>query len=250
MKKIFLLALISSMIIVNSASAADLTVSAAMSLKEAFQEIKVLFEANHKDIAVQFNFGASGDLKRQIDGGAPVDVFASASQKEMDELQQKGKIISDTRRNFAGNGIVMIYASHLKDGLSSIEGLADEKVGKIAIGNPATVPAGRYAMEVLEYFKLMPALQGKLIYAENVRQVLDYVTMGEVDAGLVFKSETAGRNLNVGVTAPKESHKKALYPVAVVRDAAATSAAKEFVAALFTPEGKAILQKYGFDANI
>jgi molybdate transport system substrate-binding protein len=153
----------------------EIIVSAAISLKNAFEEIGKLFEAKYKGVKVTFNFGASGDLVRQIEGGAPVDVFASAAQKDMDEAEKKGLILPNSKINFAGNNVVLITPAGSKIPIKTFEGLGLDQVEKIATGNPKTVPAGRYAEEVFVHFKLLTAIKEKLIYAEHVRQVLDYV---------------------------------------------------------------------------
>jgi len=226
----------------------ELTVSAAISLKNAFEEIGKLFEAEHKGIKVDFNFGASGDLVRQIEGGAPVDVFASAAQKDMDEAEQKGLILPDSRVNFAGNSIVLIMPADSKIRIHTFHDLGLKQVGKIAAGNPKTVPAGRYAEEVFVHFKLLTAIKEKLIYAEHVRQVLDYVARGEVDAGVVYSTDAMvkARDIIIVSTAPKESHQPIIYPVAVVRGTNNKTLAKAFVSLLISEEGKNVFRKHGF----
>jgi len=226
--------------------AADLTVSAAISLKNAFEEIGKHYEAKHAGTKVRFNFGASGDLMRQIAGGAPVDVFASAAQKDMDDMNAKGLVLAGTRVDFVKNRIVLVVPK--KGSIQSFEGLAGEKVKRIAAGNPKTVPAGRYAAEVFEYYKITPKIQNKLIYAENVRQVMDYVARGEVDAGVVYATDAAVRSKEVQVVmeAPEKTHKAVIYPIAVVRDSKNSAAAKAFVEEVRSGQGTAILKKYGF----
>ena len=136
----------------SGASSAEVTVSAAISLKNAFEEIGKLYEAKYAKTKVLFNFGASGDLVRQIAGGAPVDVFASAAQKDMDDISSKGMVLPGTRADFAKNSVVLVA---LKNGkIKSFEDLATEGIKRIAAGNPKTVPAGRYAAEVFDYYKL------------------------------------------------------------------------------------------------
>ncbi len=173
--------------------AQEITVSAAISLKEAFTELSKTFEAGQKRRRVQFNFGASGDLVRQIAGGAPVDVFASAGLKEMDELERQGLTAPGSRVNFAGNTVVLAVPAASTFRLEAFSDLTRKEVKKIAIGNPQTVPAGRYAEQVLRSLNLWEPLKDKLVFAENVRQVLDYVARGEVDAGLVYATDVASR---------------------------------------------------------
>ena len=135
-----------------------------------------------------------------------------------------------------------------KTSLKSFEGLSGAEIKKIAVGNPKTVPAGRYAEEVFGSYKMLPSVKDKFIYAENVRQVLDYVARGEVDAGIVYATDAAARakEIKIVATAPEASHKPVVYPMAVVKGTKSEADAKAFIALVVSPEGKKILQKYGF----
>lgn len=231
----------------SHAETGNITVSAAISLKNAFEEIGRLYEAKQA-IKVSFNFGASGDLMRQIEGGAPVDVFASAAQKDMDLLDQKGLIATGTRANFAGNALVLIVPVTTKTSMKSFEGLKADGIKKIAVGNPKTAPAGRYTEEIFQYYKLSDMLRDKLILTENVRQALDYVARGEVDAGVVYATDGATRPkvVKIVATAPEQSHKPVIYPIGVVKGTKNETAARAFIAMVRSAEGKSILEKYGF----
>ena len=248
-----LLLLCCSILFFNSALYAEpqqeLTVSAAISLKNAFDEIGKAFEAEHKGAKVHFNYGASGDLKKQIEGGAPVDVYASASPKEMDELKKQDRILQDTVVNFAQNSIVLIQPADARAALPSFNDLKKEEVKRIAIGNPKTVPAGRYAQETLEYFKVFDALKNKFVLAENVRQALDYVARGEVDAGIVYLTDAKlmTNKVKIAVIAPETSHKPVIYPIAVVNGTKNEVLAKEFVKSITSEQTRRILEKYGFN---
>jgi molybdate transport system substrate-binding protein len=226
----------------------EITVSAAMSLKNAFEEIGKLFETKHKGVKIQLNFGASGDLVRQIEGGAPVDVFAAAAQKDMDVAEKKGLILPDSRVSIAGNSVVLIIPADSKIGIKTFQDLQMNQVGKIAMGNPKTVPAGRYAEEVFVHFKLLTAIKEKIIYAEHVRQVLDYVARGEVDAGVIYSTDAVVRakDIRIVATAPEDSHNPVIYPAAVVKDTNKERLSKSFVSFLISEESRKILEKYGF----
>jgi molybdate transport system substrate-binding protein len=226
----------------------ELTVSAAISLKNAFEEIGKLFEAEHKGVKVNFNFGASGDLVWQIEGGAPVDVFASAAQKDMDEAEKRGLILRNSRVNFAGNSVVLITPADSKIPIKTFQDLGLNQVEKIAAGNPKTVPAGRYAGEVFVHFKMLPAIKKKLVYAEHVRQVLDYVVRGEVDAGVVYLTDAIvkAKDIRIVATAPEDSHKPIIYPAAVVMGSNKKILAKAFISLLISEEGKKVLERHGF----
>jgi molybdate transport system substrate-binding protein len=228
----------------------EITVSAAISLKNAFEEIGKIYEAKNGGTKVVFNFGASGDLMRQIEGGAPVDVFASAAQKDMDDAEKKGLIAVGSRLNFAANSVVLIVPLKSGTAMKSFEDLKSGSIKKIAVGNPKTVPAGRYAEEVLKYYKMPDEIKDKLIFTENVRQALDYVSRDEVDAGIVYSTDAIARSKEVAVvaTAPEASHKPVVYPIAMVKTAKNSEQANAFIALVTSAEGKRILGRYGFKA--
>jgi len=232
----------------QATSTHEMTVSAAISLKDAFEEMGRTFTEKHPGAKVLFNFAGSGALARQIEAGAPVDVFASAAQKDMNDLDQKDMIIKGTRKDFARNSLVLITPAKSAMQLTSVNDLRRGEVQKIAIGNPKTVPAGRYAEEVLRHFNLWDVLRDKLIFAENVRQVLDYVVRREVDAGMVYSTDALVRAKEVKIVseAPIESHQPIIYPIAIVKGSKKESLAKEFIDVVTSREGEKILERYGF----
>jgi molybdate transport system substrate-binding protein len=232
----------------QSKSTHEITVSAAISLKNAFEEIGKTFMQKHPGTKVVFNFGGSGDLTRQIEAGAPVDVFASAAQRDMDDIDRKGLVASNSRKDFAGNAVVLIKPANSNIAINSMEDLRKKEAGKIAIGNPKTVPAGRYAEEALRHFNLWEILKEKLILGENVRQVLDYVARNEVDAGLVYSTDAMVRSKEVKVVMklPEASHQPVIYPIGVIRGTKEESLSKAFVALVVSAEGQKILIQYGF----
>lgn len=225
----------------------EIIVSAAPSLKNAFREIAALFE-KQTGTRVLFNFAASGLLEKQIETGAPVDVYASASKKQMDSLQAKGMILTETRRNFAGNSLILIAPFDSKLRLRTFADISRTDIARLAIGNPKTVPAGQYAMETLIYLKLWGKLQSRCVLAENVRQVMDYVVRGEADAGLVYASDAsiASSKITIIGRAPEDSHSLIVYPIAVVRGSEARANSQRFIDLTLSKTGQAILQKYGF----
>ena len=225
----------------------EILVSAATSLKNAFEEIKTLFEKESL-IRVSFNFGASGLLQKQIEAGAPVDIFVSASQKQMDDLRARGLIFPETKHNLAGNALVLIATTRSPIPLHSFSDLVNPGVERLAIGNPKTVPAGQYAEESLRHLKLWDRLQPRMIRAENVRQVLDYVIRGEVQTGIVYASDvrTARGRVSVVATAPEGSHSPILYSIAIVKGTRSRPSAQRFIDFALGSSGQEILQKYGF----
>lgn len=226
-----------------------LTVSAAISLKDAFEEIGRIYETRNSG-KVTFNFGASGVLQKQIETGAPVDVFASAGQMQMDALDKESLLLPNSRVDFVRNNIVLILPSTSQLELNSFAQLADPRVERIAAGNPRTVPAGQYSEQTLKSLGVDDEVGPKLILAEDVRQVLEYVTRGEVDAGIVYATDAriAADKVRVAATAPDASHQPVLYPIAVIKDSKQAASAQKFIDLVLSPEGQSLLQKYGFSS--
>jgi molybdate transport system substrate-binding protein len=231
-----------------AASADTIVVSAAMSLKSAFEEIgaRSAFAAGGSRPA--FNFGASGDLLAQIRGGAPADVFAAAAARDMDALEAEGALLPGTRIDFAANEIVLIVPASSGTGVTSFADLAKTGIARIAIVNPKTGPAGRYAEEVFASAGITDLVRPKLVLAENVRQVLDYVARGEVDAGVVYATDalTRPQEVKAAAAAPAGSHRPVVYPIAVIKGSTRPEAAKAFLAAVRSEAGQAILARHGF----
>lgn len=231
----------------SDAKSEIVTISAAVSLKDAFTEIGELYKARSGG-TVQFNFGASGVLQQQIENGAPVDVFASAGEKQMDNLSETQLIDAESRRDLARNSLVLIVPQPATVALSSFADLANPNVKKIAVGNPKTVPAGQYASEALGNMGLEGKVAGKLILAENVRQVLDYVVRGEVDAGIVYSTDArqAGSKVSVVATADESTHSPIRYPIALIGGSKNKDAGRRFIELVLSEDGQKVLQKYGF----
>jgi molybdate transport system substrate-binding protein len=225
--------------------ASEIIVSAAGSLANAFDVLKRTFEAAHPGVTVVTNYGASGALLKQMESGAPVDVFASADQKTMDQAVAKKLVNQATRRDFVRNGLVLVVPFYSKLALAGERDLARPGVARIALGNPEIVPAGRYAKESLELSGLWAALTQKYIFGNNVRQVLDYVTRGEVDAALVFSTDAVQARAKVRVVKEVATRTPALYPVAVTTSGT-KPAARAFVDFLLGAEGQRILGSFGF----
>ncbi|GAB6039147.1 molybdate ABC transporter substrate-binding protein [Fundidesulfovibrio butyratiphilus] len=228
-----------------AAQAAQLTVSAAASLTGAFTELKGAFEKANPGVTVNTNFAASGNLLRQIEAGAPVDVYASADQATMDRASQKGLIDPATRVNFVTNAIVLCRPT-ARPGVKSLADLVKPDVKKIGIGNPDTVPAGNYSKQALQAAGLWDKVQSKLVFGESVKQVADYLIRGEVDAGFVFATDAQAAKANVTVVEEVKTTTKVSYPVAMVKAAKEKDLAGKFIAFVLGKDGQAILAKYGF----
>ena len=229
-----------------AAQAADLTVSAAASLTNAFRELGPLFEAQNSGTAVVFNFGASDALLAQIAKGAPADVFASADQEAMDRADAQKLLSAGTRRNFVANRLLMIVPSDSALGLKAMADLRRPEVKRVAIGNPAGVPVGRYAKGSLETAKLWSAVEPKAVMAQSVRQALDYVARGEVEAGFVYATDAAIMKDKVQVVATIPTETAITYPIAAVAGSPNVDAARKFLDFVLTPAAQTVLARYGF----
>lgn len=228
------------------AQAGELTVSAAASLTNAFKDIGQAYEAQRPGVKVLLNFGASGALLQQIAKGAPVDVFASADQETMDQAQKQALTIARSRVDFARNTLVAIVPTDSKLGLKQLAGLGLPTVQRIAIGNPASVPVGRYARHALEAARLWATVEAKTVSATNVRQALDYVARGEVDAGFVYATDAALMQDKVRVAFEVPLDIAILYPLAITSSGTNAEEAGRFIAFVLSPAGQAILARYGF----
>jgi molybdate transport system substrate-binding protein len=229
-----------------SAQAADLTVSAAASLTNAFKELGPVFEARHPGTTVVFNFAASDALLTQIAKGAPADVFASADQEAMDRAEVQRLLVSGSRRDFAGNTLVLVVPGDSTLGLQALADLGKPEVRRLAIGNPASVPAGRYARGALEAARLWTVAEPKAVMAQSVRQALDYVARGEVEAGFVYATDAAVMKDKVRVAATVPTATAITYPVAAIAGSPNGTAARSFVEFVASPPAQAVLARHGF----
>lgn len=228
--------------------AQELTLSVAISMKEAVEALGRRFAQARPGVTPRYNFGASGELQKQIEAGAPVDLFVSAAQRQMEELGQKGLILAGTRRVFARNVLTVVKPTDSALDIAKPADLLDPRVARIVIGNPRTVPVGQYAEESLRALGLWDRVQPKLVFAENVRQALDYVARGEADAGFVYTTDatTRARNVKEAFRPPEDTYHPVVYPVAVVRDSKHPALAQAFIQLLLDREGQAVLARLGF----
>ena len=232
------------MVAANAATsrAAEITVSGAASLKDALKEIGNLYQKSHRQTKVNFNFGSSGTLQKQIEQGAPVDVFVAASAANMNALLRQNLADKHARFNFAGGELVLIAPRD-----SRLRNLNDAKsVRNFAIGGPG-VPAGNYARAALQWYRLDKVLAPKLVYGKDVRGVLQLVASGNADAGLVYRTDAlSSREVKiVSVLSPK-SHAPIRYPMALLTQAPNAVEGRDFVRFCKGAAAKTILRKYGF----
>lgn len=232
----------------DSADNVNLTISAAASLKNAMEELTPMYEQANKGQTLTFNYGGSGDLQKQIENGAPTDVFISAAQKQMDALEQEGFLAEGTREDLLKNNLVLIVPRG-KTEIATIEDLGTDKAAQVALGEPSTVPAGQYAEEALTNLNLLDTVKEKAVYGKDVTQVLTYVENGEVDAGLVYETDAKSVPDKVTIVSkvPESSYKTVIYPMAVLKDSTLQDAVKNFESFINSDEAKAVFEKYGFE---
>lgn len=233
---------------IGTVSAQELTFSVAVSMKEAVEELGRRFTQSRRGVVLRYNFGASGDLQKQIEAGAPVDLFISAAPRQMDELDKKGLIVTATRRVFARNVLTVIKPADSRVDIAKPADLLEPRVTRIVVGNPKTVPVGQYSEESLRALGLWEKLQPKIVFAENVRQALDYVARGEVDAGFVYTTDAAvrGRDVKEAFRPPEDTYRPVTYPAAVTKDARQPALATAFLDLLMSPDGQKVLTRLGF----
>ncbi|OMF27199.1 molybdate ABC transporter substrate-binding protein [Paenibacillus sp. FSL H8-0548] len=229
------------------AEAVELIVSAAASMTDALTEIEKAYEANHPNIELSFNFGASGALQQQIEQGAPADLFLSAAVKNMTALVDKELIDTNQQINLLANELVVVVPADGALAIENVSDLAKAEVKTVAIGIPESVPAGSYAKEVLTSANLWDALQSKSVQAKDVRQVLQYVETGNADAGFVYKTDAlTSDKVKVAFAVNAASYKAIQYPIGIVKATKHSKEAEEFYTYLQSQESLDVFIKYGF----
>lgn len=232
----------------NVITKADLTVSAAASLKDALNEVQTLYKTEKPNTTIAINYGGSGTLQQQIEQGAPVDLFFSAATSNMTALKDKGLLNDSTIKNLLQNKLVLVVPKDSKATITSFAEVASSSaIKKLALGEPTTVPAGKYALQVFKYYNATETVTGKAIYAKDVREVLTWVESGNADAGAVYSTDAkTSDKVKVVATATDGSHDPILYPAAVIKSTKHAVATEDFLNFLTTDAAKAIFVKYGF----
>lgn len=222
-----------------------LTLSAAQSLKGVMEEITELYQKHYPQTQVIVNLGGSGSLQRQIEQGAPVDLFISASLEHMEKLREKGLIHEDTYSHLLQNRLVLVTPKDDID-INGFEALLSDRVEAVALGEPGSVPAGKYALETLSYFGMDEKIKVKAVYAKDVKEVAAWVESGNVQAGMVYTTDAfSSKGLRIAYEAPLEGHSPIICPVGVIKSGQVKEAQK-MVEFLFSEEAAAIFEKYGF----
>jgi molybdate transport system substrate-binding protein len=212
------------------AKSVELTIAAAASLTDVTAQIAKDYKAVAPNVKLTFSYGASGTLETQIEQGAPVDIFMSAAEKQMDGLSDKGLLAAGTRTDLLHNKAVLIVPKGSTLGITSFTDLGTSKVKKIAIGDPASVPAGQYAQDVFTSLKIWDTVKAKANLGTDVRQVLTWVEDGDVDCGVVYATDAAtSTKITVICDAPAGSSEPIVYPVAVIKASKNVQAAQAFI---------------------
>jgi len=222
-------------------------VAAAVSLKAPLEDAAKRFSATSPGEEITFTFGSSGQLAAQIEQGAPIDLFLSASSAEMERLAGSRRIDTASRVAVAGNRLVVVVPKKTAPP-ENLGGLVDPRFRRIAVGNFKTVPAGRYAREALVASGLLEGVETRFVYAENVRQVVDLVAGQDADAGFVYATDIplGGERIDLAFVVPPGLHSPIVCEGAVVTDAKAGARARAFLAFLTSPKGRALFVEHGF----
>lgn len=223
----------------------EINISAAASLKEAMVKLEEEYKKSNENIKLVVNYGASGSLQQQIEQGAPCDVFISAGKKQMDALNEGGLLLDDTYKNLVENDLVLIAPKESE--LNSIEDLKSDEVKHIAVGEPESVPAGKYADEVLTNLNIKDSISDKLVFAKDVKEVLAWTTSRNAELGFVYLSDTINNdNVKVVETISKDLHSPIIYPVAITKSSKQSEEAKKFEEFLLSDKGQEILKEFGY----
>ncbi|MDE0426820.1 MAG: molybdate ABC transporter substrate-binding protein [Candidatus Poribacteria bacterium] len=224
----------------------ELSVFAAISLSDALAEIGTAFTAEN-GVKVFYNFAASTTLQRQIEKGAPADVFISASPRQVVALEDSGRLEAESRQNLLTNRLVIVSDETERLSVDTPADLAAPEISRIAIGHPSIVPAGAYAKEALTHLGLWETLHPKLIFGADVRATLAYVTSGNVDIAIVYKTDTVLSDyVRVLCQVPPEAYTPIIYPAVVVKNSPQKQLARRFITYLQSAEKSEIFEKHGF----
>jgi molybdate transport system substrate-binding protein len=229
------------------APTSTILVAAAASLQKALQEVTPIYTKANPNQKVNYNFAASGVLAQQIEQGAPVDVFISAAEKQMNTLRSKGLLVSGTHKNLLTNQLVLIVPKQSAVSLTNFRQLIEPEIKRISIGEPRSVPAGQYATEVLKNLGILEQVKSKFVLGNNVKSVLTTVETGDVDAGIVYFTDAKSSNkITIVATADEKLHSPIRYPIAVLKSSKSLAEARQFVEFLQSKAAKVIFKKYGF----
>ncbi|WP_300744265.1 molybdate ABC transporter substrate-binding protein [uncultured Brachyspira sp.] len=224
----------------------EILVLAAASLTDILTELANNYKTE-TGITVTFSFASSGALQTQIEAGSPADIFFSAAQKQMDALQEKDLIDTDTRKDLLENKVVLISPTNSTLNIKSFTDMTNANITKIGLGEPKSVPVGQYSEEILSNLSILDTVKQKAVYGSNVRNVLSWVRTGEVDCGIVYATDAQIANdINIIAEAPEGTHKKVIYPIAIVKSSANKEEAKKFIDYISNDKAAEAFKNYGF----
>lgn len=237
--------------VISAHQQTDITVSAAASLTDVLKEINLLYTAQHSDVNIITNFASSGTLQSQIENGAPVDVFISAASAQMNSLERKGLLLNETLVDLLNNKIVVIVPGGSTLGITSLSDLASDRVKKVAIGDPKSVPVGTYAQQAFDTLGINDKITPKEVLAGDPRQILTYVEGNNVDAGIVYSSDAlTSSKVKVVAGVPEAVNANIVYSAAVIKASRNQKAAGEYLDFLSTANAQVIFEKYGFTVAV
>ncbi|QQK74752.1 molybdate ABC transporter substrate-binding protein [Salicibibacter cibarius] len=226
----------------------EIQVAAASSMQDALRDLEKEIENQEEHIDVVFQFGGSGSLQRQIEQGAPFDIFLSASEADFNALVEADKIKPEQAEHLLTNDLVLIQPTNTKTPIDAVEELTKANIATIAIGTPESVPAGTFAKEALENMHMWEELEDNIVQARSVRQVLTYNEENSVDAGFVFKTDAEASNrVETRETISANLHADILYPIGIVRDTDHPEAAAKIYDYLVSDEAKDVYEAYGYE---
>ena len=231
---------------VDAARTDEILVAAAASLTDVLKELSAAYQSKGKNI-VNFNFGPSSTLARQIEEGAPADVFFSADLAQMDNLNKKGRLEPGMRKNLLSNQLVIIVPADSKLAIGSPKDLLKPEVKRIALAEPSSVPVGVYSSKYLSDEGLWEKVKPKVVPVLDVRATLASVESGNVEAGFVYKTDAAiSKKVKIVFEVPIDKGPKITYPVAIIKESKKKEAARNFMNFVISPASKRIFEKYGF----
>lgn len=251
MKKIIFITLLISYLFISCGSSKtaenkEILVLAAASLTDVLTELANNYKTE-TGTTVTFSFASSGALQTQIEAGSPADIFFSAAQKQMDALQEKDLIYTDTRKDLLENKVVLISPTNSALNIKSFTDITNANVTKVGLGEPKSVPVGQYSEEILSNLSILDAVKQKAVYGSDVRNVLSWVRTGEVDCGIVYATDAQIANdINIIAEAPEGTHKKVIYPIAIVKASENKEEAQKFINYISTDKAAEAFKDYGF----
>ena len=245
-KRLFTTVLLALLLSAASARATEILIFGAASLTDAMQELAATYEKTTGDKLV-FSFAASSVLARQIQAGAPADLFLSADEEKMDSLEKDHLLLAGTRKSVLSNTLVVVVPAGSSLQITKAEDLAGPRIHLLALAEPQSVPAGIYAKKYLQTKKLWDKVIDRVVPTENVRGALAAVEAGNADAGIVYKTDAGiSKKVKIAYEVPRAESPKISYPFAVIAKTQHAEAARRLLTWLESPAALAVFQKYGF----